>query len=57
MSKAALSEPKDDPSAAPAGRKTLWAWIIATFFGAGWGKPGPGTWGSIAAVLLWALFA
>ena len=36
-------------------RKTLWAWTIATFFGAGLGKPGPGTWGSIAAALLWAL--
>ncbi len=36
--------------------KTLWAWTIATFFGAGLGKPGPGTWGSVAAVLLWALF-
>ena len=35
-------------------RKTLWAWAIATFFGAGLGKPGPGTWGSVAALLLWA---
>ena len=39
------------------GRKTLWAWTVATFFGAGLGKPGPGTWGSVAAVLLWAAFA
>jgi phosphatidylglycerophosphatase A len=30
---------------------------VATFFGAGLGKPGPGTWGSVAAVLLWAAFA
>jgi phosphatidylglycerophosphatase A len=30
---------------------------VATFFGAGYGKPGPGTWGSIAAVLLWGAFA
>ena len=36
-------------------RRTIWAWIVATFFGAGLGKPGPGTWGSVAAVLLWAL--
>ena len=35
--------------------RTLWAWTIATFFGAGLGKPGPGTWGSVAALLLWAL--
>jgi phosphatidylglycerophosphatase A len=32
-------------------------WIIATFFGAGFGKPAPGTWGSVAAVLLWAAYA
>lgn len=36
-------------------RKTFWAWTVATFFGAGLGKPGPGTWGSAAAVLLWGL--
>ncbi len=41
----------------PAARKTLWAWAIATSFGAGLGKPGPGTWGSVAAVLVWAGFA
>ena len=34
--------------------KSTWAWAVATFFGAGYLKPGPGTWGSIAAVLLWA---
>ena len=44
-------------SAASAQEKTLWAWAIATFFGAGLGKPGPGTWGSVATVLLWAAFA
>ena len=38
----------------PAARKTFWAWTVATFFGAGFGKPGPGTWGAVAAVLLWA---
>lgn len=35
--------------------RTLWAWTVATFFGAGLGKPGPGTYGSVAAMLLWAL--
>ena len=40
-----------------AAQKTAWAWIVATFFGAGLGKPGLGTWGSIAAVLIWAAFA
>jgi phosphatidylglycerophosphatase A len=34
-------------------KKTRWAWWVATFFGAGYGKPGPGTYGSVAAVLLW----
>ena len=38
----------------PPARRTLWAWTVATFFGAGFGRPGPGTWGSVAAVLLWA---
>ncbi|MGD0548705.1 MAG: phosphatidylglycerophosphatase A [Terracidiphilus sp.] len=42
---------------APTAQKTRWAWTIATFFGAGFGKPGPGTWGSVAAVLLWAAYA
>jgi phosphatidylglycerophosphatase A len=37
--------------------KTRWAWIIATFFGIGYLKPGPGTWASAAAVLLWAAAA
>jgi phosphatidylglycerophosphatase A len=44
----------DTPAAT---HKTLWAWAVATFFGAGLGKPGPGTWGSVAAVLLWTAFA
>ena len=37
----------------PSAKKTLWAWAIGTFFGAGLLKPGPGTYGSIAALLLW----
>ena len=31
--------------------------MVATFFGAGRIKPGPGTWGSAAAVVLWAAYA
>ena len=42
---------------APIQERTAWAWAVATFFGAGLGKPGPGTWGSVAAVLLWAVAA
>jgi phosphatidylglycerophosphatase A len=38
------------PQAAP-----LWATLVATFFGTGRIKPGPGTWGSLATVILWAL--
>ncbi|WP_260706173.1 phosphatidylglycerophosphatase A family protein [Edaphobacter flagellatus] len=37
----------------PAEKKTLWAWTLGTFFGAGLLKPGPGTYGSIAALILW----
>jgi phosphatidylglycerophosphatase A len=32
----------------------LWATWIATFFGVGRMRPGPGSWGSAAALLLWA---
>ena len=34
-------------------RKTLWAWTLSTFFGAGYLKPGPGTYASTFTVLLW----
>ncbi|HEY4355468.1 MAG TPA: phosphatidylglycerophosphatase A [Acidobacteriaceae bacterium] len=34
-------------------KKTRWAWLVGTFFGAGLMKPGPGTYGSAAALLLW----
>lgn len=34
-------------------RRTGWAWALATFFGTGFLRPGPGTWGSAAATLLW----
>lgn len=44
---------KTNSAGRPTVRKTFWAWTVATFFGAGLGKPGPGTWGSAAAVLLW----
>lgn len=37
--------------------KTRWALVTATFFAAGYMKPGPGTWASMAAVLLWAAAA
>jgi len=34
-----------------------WATLIATFFGIGRIRPGPGTWASAATVLLWAAAA
>jgi phosphatidylglycerophosphatase A len=34
-------------------KKTAWAWGVGTFFGAGLLRPGPGTYGSVAAVMLW----
>jgi len=38
-------------------RTPLWAELAATFFGVGRMRPGPGTWGSAAAVALWAAVA
>lgn len=42
----------------PEGRRApRWARLVATFFGIGHLRPGPGTWGSAATVLLWWLLA
>ncbi|MBZ5680161.1 MAG: phosphatidylglycerophosphatase A [Acidobacteriia bacterium] len=38
-------------------RSPLWATVVATFFGIGHLRPGPGSWGSAATVLLWAALA
>jgi phosphatidylglycerophosphatase A len=35
----------------------LWATLVATFFGFGRLRPGPGSWGSAATVVLWAILA
>jgi len=45
----------DPPSSRP--RAPLWAKLVATFFGAGFLHPGPGSWGSAATVLLWWLLS
>jgi phosphatidylglycerophosphatase A len=42
-------------SGAPHKAAPLWATLVATFFGAGRLKPGPGTWGSLVTVIVWAL--
>lgn len=34
-------------------QRTAWAWVLATFFGTGFMRPAPGTWGSAAGLLLW----
>jgi phosphatidylglycerophosphatase A len=42
------------PGVVAADRAPLSATLVATFFGIGRLRPGPGTWGSLAAVLIWA---
>jgi phosphatidylglycerophosphatase A len=44
------------PTQAPA-QSLSWARMIATFFGIGHLRPGPGTWASAATTLLWAALA
>jgi phosphatidylglycerophosphatase A len=34
-----------------------WATLVATFFGIGYIRPGPGTWGSVATVAIWSVVA
>jgi phosphatidylglycerophosphatase A len=49
---------KDAAEVVGASRRTpAWATLIATFFGIGRLRPGPGSWGSAATVLLWAALA
>jgi phosphatidylglycerophosphatase A len=38
-------------------KKSLWAWAVATFSGAGFLKPGPGTYASVAITALWLIAA
>jgi len=45
------------PVVAGASRAPLWATLVATLFGIGRIRPGPGTWGSAATALLWAALA
>jgi phosphatidylglycerophosphatase A len=47
-----MSETGDTLPAAP-----RWAALVATFFGVGRLRPGPGTWGSALIVLLWWILA
>lgn len=43
-----------NPEANPA---PLWARLTATFFGTGYLRPGPGSWGSAATVIVWWVIA
>lgn len=45
-----MTTSRDDQHDSP-----LWASGVATFFGIGRLKPGPGTWASVATVILWFL--
>ncbi len=42
---------------APVAPAPLWATLVATFFGIGRLRPGPGTWASAATVIIWAAIA
>lgn len=48
-----MAESPTSTATAVATKAPLWAELVATFFGAGRMKPGPGTWGSAAALLSW----
>jgi len=47
------TEPTDVPGVVANRKAPLWATLIATFFGIGRLRHGPGTWGSLTAVLMW----
>lgn len=49
---ATSTEPASQPPIGKA-KAPAWAWVVATFFGAGFGRPGPGTWASVATSALW----
>jgi phosphatidylglycerophosphatase A len=51
--------PGDSPAVAGSlrPRGPIWATSVATFFGIGRIKPGPGTWASVATAVLWFLIS
>ena len=48
------ASPKSESAATAASRAPIWATLVSTFFDVGRLKPGPGTWASVATVILWA---
>ena len=53
MNSSPAAEEPSHASARGGAPRTWWAWVLATFFGAGLLRPGPGTWGSLAAAAIW----
>jgi phosphatidylglycerophosphatase A len=51
-----MTKSQTEPAVAEA-PAPVWATAVATFFGAGRLRPGPGTWGALATTLLWWLLA
>jgi len=49
----ALQENRTNPANISPVKAPLWAWSAGTVFGIGHLRPGPGTWASVTAVLLW----
>jgi phosphatidylglycerophosphatase A len=49
------TETAPQTEAGATGAAPLWATLVATFFSAGRMKPGPGTWGSLATLVVWAI--
>jgi phosphatidylglycerophosphatase A len=49
------SRPSDAAEMSRSSTAPLWAKLSATFFGIGYLRPGPGTWGSLTTVLIWWL--
>jgi len=54
MTKSEAADATEDHVIATSSAPT-WARLVATFFGAGRIQPGPGTWGSLAAILVWII--
>jgi len=46
------SEP-DEPEVEERESRTIFAWLLATFFGIGFIRPGSGTWASLCTAVLW----
>jgi phosphatidylglycerophosphatase A len=54
-----MSRSRTEPATGEQAASTAprWATLVATFFGIGQLRPGPGTWASLATTLLWWLIA